>query len=169
MKDGLYYYEIGYGKIKREFENLMDKNLEIPVDYILFKEENHMYTVTHNMLAWNAERQLNISNKNKAKSSEKLSSGYRINRAADDAAGLAISEKMRQQIRGLKRGTSNVQDGISFCQTADGAMEEISSVLHRVKELAVQAANDTNEGFASQCTACNRRYSVTFTDGSDAC
>ncbi len=100
--------------------------------------------VAHNMLAAYGSRQLNITAKAKQKSTEKLSSGYRINRSADDAAGLSISEKMRRQIRGLGRGEQNSQDGISFCQVADGAMSEIQSMLHRMNELCVQAANGTN-------------------------
>jgi len=100
--------------------------------------------VAHNMLAAYGSRQLNITANSKQKSIEKLSSGYRINRSADDAAGLSISEKMRRQIRGLSRGEQNSQDGISFCQVADGAMSEIQSMLHRMNELCVQAANGTN-------------------------
>ena len=100
--------------------------------------------VQHNMTALNANRQLGITNTNMAKSTEKLSSGYRINRAADDAAGLSISEKMRGQIRGLKQASTNAQDGESLIQTAEGALSEIHSVLQRMRELTVQAANDTN-------------------------
>lgn len=100
--------------------------------------------VQHNMTALNANRQLGITNSNLAKSTEKLSSGYRVNRAADDAAGLSISEKMRGQIRGLEQASSNAQDGISLIQTAEGALNEIHSVLQRMRELTVQAANDTN-------------------------
>lgn len=92
----------------------------------------------------NANRQLNINNKKKAASSEKLSSGYRINRAADDAAGLSISEKMRYQIRGLNRASDNISDGISLIEVADGALQESHAILQRMNELAVQAANDTN-------------------------
>lgn len=80
---------------------------------------------------------------NKAKSTEKLSSGYRINRAADDAAGLSISEKMRRQIRGLSQGIDNTEDGISLCQVADGALAEVTEMLHRITELSVQSANGT--------------------------
>lgn len=98
--------------------------------------------ISHNILAMNANRQFNIINKNKAKSTEKLSSGYRINRASDDAAGLSISEKMRWQIRGLNQGVRNTQDGVSVCQVADGALGEVSAMLHRITELAVQSAND---------------------------
>ena len=100
--------------------------------------------VAHNLMAVNGSRQLNINAKNKAKSIEKLASGYGINRSSDDAAGLSISEKLRQQVRGLNRGQQNAQDGISFCQVADGAMSEIHSMLNRMQELCVQAANGTN-------------------------
>lgn len=99
--------------------------------------------VQHNMTALNANRQLGITNTNIARSTEKLSSGYRINRASDDAAGLSISEKMRGQIRGLKQASTNAQDGQSLIQTAEGAMNEIHSVLQRMRELTVQAKNDT--------------------------
>lgn len=99
--------------------------------------------VSHNMSAANAERQLNATTDNKQKSLEKLSSGYQINRSADDAAGLSISEKMRWQIRGLDKATFNVQDGISLIQTADGALNEVHDILQRMNELATQAANDT--------------------------
>lgn len=100
--------------------------------------------VQHNMTALNANRMLGINDSQISKSTEKLSSGYRINRAADDAAGLTISEKMRGQIRGLNRASDNAQDGISLIQTAEGALNEISSVLQRMRELTVQASNDTN-------------------------
>ena len=100
--------------------------------------------VQHNMAASNANRQLGISTNTLSKSTEKLSSGYRINRAADDAAGLSISEKMRSQIRGLNKASSNAQDGISLIQTAEGALNETHSILQRMNELATQAANDTN-------------------------
>lgn len=99
--------------------------------------------IRSNMIAAFANRQLNINEKSKARSTERLSSGYRVNRAADDAAGLSISEKMRAQIRGLNQGARNVQDGISFCNTAEGALQEVHAVLGRIKELSVQAANDT--------------------------
>ncbi len=102
--------------------------------------------VQHNLTAMNANRQLGITTGAQAKSSEKLSSGYRINRAGDDAAGLKISEKMRSQIRGLNKASSNAQDGISLIQTAEGALSESHSILQRMNELAVQGANDTNEG-----------------------
>jgi flagellin len=100
--------------------------------------------VQHNMQAANTNRQLGITTGAQAKSTEKLSSGYRINRAADDAAGLAISEKMRSQVRGLNRASTNAQDGISAVQTAEGALNEVHSILQRMNELATQAANDTN-------------------------
>ena len=100
--------------------------------------------VQHNMTAANANRQLGITTSAQAKSSEKLSSGYKINRAADDAAGLSISEKMRSQIRGLDKASSNAQDGVSAIQVAEGALNETHSILQRMNELATQAANDTN-------------------------
>ena len=100
--------------------------------------------VQHNMQAMNANRMLNITTGAQSKSTEKLSSGYRINRAADDAAGLTISEKMRSQIRGLNKASDNAQDGISLIQTAEGALNEAHSILQRMNELATQAANDTN-------------------------
>ncbi|MGN0348714.1 MAG: flagellin [Roseburia sp.] len=101
--------------------------------------------VQHNLTAMNANRQLGITKNLQAKSSEKLSSGYRINRAGDDAAGLKISEKMRSQIRGLNRASTNAQDGVSLIQTAEGALDEAHKILQRMNELAVQGANDTNE------------------------
>ena len=101
--------------------------------------------VQHNMTAANANRMLGVTTSAQAKSSEKLSSGYRINRAGDDAAGLKISEKMRSQIRGLDKASDNAQDGISLIQTAEGALSESHSILQRMNELAVQGANDTNE------------------------
>jgi flagellin len=94
----------------------------------------------------NSNRQLGITTSAQAKSAEKLSSGYRINRAGDDAAGLKISEKMRSQIRGLDKASSNAEDGVSLIQTAEGALNEAHSILQRMNELAVQGANDTNEG-----------------------
>ena len=100
--------------------------------------------VQHNMQAMNANRMLNITTGAQSKSTEKLSSGYRINRAADDAAGLTISEKMRKQIRGLDQASTNAQDGVSSVQTAEGALKEVHSRLQRMNELAVQAANGTN-------------------------
>lgn len=100
--------------------------------------------INHNISALNTYRQLTINNSAAAKNLEKLSSGFRINRAGDDAAGLAISEKMRGQIRGLNMASKNAQDGISLIQTAEGALAETHSILQRMRELAVQAANDTN-------------------------
>ena len=100
--------------------------------------------VQHNMQAVNANRMLNITTGAQGKSTEKLSSGYKINRAADDAAGLAISEKMRKQIRGLDRASTNAQDGVSAVQTAEGALGEVQDMLQRMNELAVQSANGTN-------------------------
>ena len=114
--------------------------------------------VQHNMTAANANRQLGITTSAQAKSSEKLSSGYRINRAGDDAAGLKISEKMRSQIRGLDKASSNAQDGISLIQTAEGALNESHSILQRMNELAVQGANDTNESI--DCDAINEELSA---------
>ena len=99
--------------------------------------------VQHNMSAMNANRMLGITNSSLAKSTEKLSSGYKINRAADDAAGLSISEKMRSQIRGLNKASDNAQDGISLIQTAEGALNESHSILQRMRELSVQASNGT--------------------------
>ncbi len=101
--------------------------------------------VQHNLTAMNANRQLGVITSGQSKSSEKLSSGYKINRAADDAAGLKISEKMRSQVRGLDRASTNAQDGVSLIQTAEGALNEAHSILQRMNELAVQGANDTNE------------------------
>ena len=107
--------------------------------------------VQHNLQAMNANRMLGITTKEASGSTEKLSSGYRINRAADDAAGLAISEKMRKQIRGLSQASSNAEDGISCVQTAEGALAEVHDMLQRMNELAVQAANGTN-------SATDRQY-----------
>ena len=100
--------------------------------------------VQHNLQAMNTNRMLGITTGNQAKSTEKLSSGFKINKAADDAAGLAISEKMRSQVRGLDRASMNAQDGISLVQTAEGALNEAHAILQRMNELATQAANDTN-------------------------
>ena len=100
--------------------------------------------VQHNITAMNSNRMLGLTTNSLAKSTEKLSSGYRINRAADDAAGLSISEKMRKQIRGLDQASTNAEDGISAVQTAEGALNEVHSMLQRMNELAVQAANGTN-------------------------
>ena len=100
--------------------------------------------VQHNLTAMNSNRMLGVTTNKQAKSTEKLSSGYKINRAADDAAGLSISEKMRKQIRGLTQASSNAQDGISAVQTAEGALNEVQDMLQRMNELAVKAANGTN-------------------------
>ena len=100
--------------------------------------------VQHNLTAMNSNRMLGITTGAQAKSSEKLASGYKINRAGDDAAGLSISEKMRYQIRGLNKASQNAQDGISAIQTAEGALNETHSILQRMNELATQASNDTN-------------------------
>ena len=107
--------------------------------------------VQHNLRAMNSQRMLGITMNRQSKSSEKLSSGYKINRAADDAAGLAISEKMRRQIRGLSQASLNAQDGISCVQTAEGALNEVHDMLKRANELCVKAANDTN-------TSLDRKY-----------
>ena len=100
--------------------------------------------VQHNLQAANANRMLGVTTGAQAKSTEKLSSGFRINRAADDAAGLTISEKMRKQIKGLTQASTNAQDGVSAVQTAEGALTEVHSMLQRMNELATQAANGTN-------------------------
>src|SRR5690625_4373254 len=100
--------------------------------------------INNNLMAMNAHRQLSVNQAGVQKSIEKLSSGLRINRAGDDAAGLSISEKMRGQIRGLEQASQNSQDGISLIQTAEGALNETHAILQRMRELAVQGANDTN-------------------------
>ena len=100
--------------------------------------------IQSNIVAMNNMTQLTRTNQNIKKSAERLSSGYRINRAADDAAGLAVSEKKRSQIRGLIRAAKNAEDGISFVQTADGAMSETANILHRMRELTIQSLNDVN-------------------------
>ncbi|HOB82072.1 MAG TPA: flagellin, partial [Peptococcaceae bacterium] len=100
--------------------------------------------INHNIAALNTYRQLSVNNNSSQKAIEKLSSGLRINRAGDDAAGLAISEKMRSQIRGLEMASRNAQDGISLIQTAEGALNETQAILQRMRELAVQAKNGTN-------------------------
>ena len=107
-------------------------------------KEDYIMVVQHNMQAMNANRMLNVTTSAQSKSTEKLSSGYRINRAADDAAGLTISEKMRKQIRGLDQASTNAEDGVSSVQTAEGALTEVHSMLQRMNELATQAANGTN-------------------------
>jgi len=99
--------------------------------------------IQHNIVAMNANRNLNVTTASQAKSTEKLSTGYKINRAADDAAGLSISEKMRRQVRGLTQASANAQDGISAVQTAEGALTEVHDMLQRMNELATKAANGT--------------------------
>ena len=111
--------------------------------------------VQHNLRAVNSNRMLGLTASSQSKSTEKLSSGYKINRAADDAAGLAISEKMRRQVRGLTQASANAQDGISAVQTAEGALNEVHDMLQRMNELAVKAANGTN--------STSDRVSTTFT------
>ena len=118
--------------------------------------------VQHNLTAMNANRQLGVTTSAQAKSSEKLSSGYKINRAADDAAGLTISEKMRSQIRGLNKASDNAQDGISLIQVAEGALNESHSILQRMNELATQAANDTNT--TSDRTAIQKEVNALTTE-----
>ena len=98
--------------------------------------------IQHNIQALNAHRQMGVNNTATSKNLEKLSSGYRINRAGDDAAGLAISEKMRSQIRGLEQATKNSQDGVSLIQTAEGALQETEEILQRMRELVVKAENE---------------------------
>jgi len=107
-------------------------------------KEEFIMIINHNLGAMNANRNMNINSGNASKSMEKLSSGLRINKAGDDAAGLAISEKMRGQIRGLDQASANAQDSISLIQTAEGALNETHSILQRMRELAVQSSNDTN-------------------------
>ena len=109
-----------------------------------YSRRKNIMVVQHNLTAANTNRQLGITTNGLQKSTEKLSSGYKINRAADDAAGLSISEKMRNQIRGLNKASDNAQDGISVVQTAEGALNEVHSMLQRMSELAVQASNGTN-------------------------
>ncbi len=113
--------------------------------------------INHNLNAMNAHRQMGINTGNNGKAIEKLSSGLRINRAGDDAAGLSISEKMRAQIKGLNQASRNAQDGISLIQTAEGALNETHSILQRMRELAVQSANDTNVG--EDRNALNQEFS----------
>jgi flagellin len=138
-----------------------------------FMEEKNM-VVQHNLRAMNSNRMLGVTCSQQSKSTEKLSSGYKINRAADDAAGLAISEKMRKQVRGLTKAVANAQDGISCVQTAEGALAEVHDMLQRMNELGVQSANgtnsDTDRGYLqSEVDALNAEISriagtVTFND-----
>ena len=111
--------------------------------HITISGRKYSMIINHNLPALNTHRNMGLNNTAASKNMEKLSSGLRINRAADDAAGLSISEKMRGQIRGLEQAQRNVQDGISFAQTAEGAMNEVSSMLTRMKELLVQSSNET--------------------------
>lgn len=118
-----------------------------------------MQVLAHNLVSQFTSRQLNVTTKNKKEDTERLSSGYRINRVSDDAAGLSISEKLRWQIRGLDKGKNNIQDGMSLIDTADGALEETHSILQRVRELTIQAYNDTNtqsdrEAIQSEIDSC---------------
>ena len=99
--------------------------------------------ISHNIMAMNADRMFKLTNKSQAKSTEKLSSGYKINRSADDAAGLAMSEKMRRQVRGLTQASANAMDGLSCVQTAEGALHEVHDMLQRMGELAVKGTNET--------------------------
>lgn len=108
------------------------------------EEMTDMMVVAHNLSAMYTQRQLGINTKKQMKSAEKLSSGYKINRSADNAAGLSISEKMRCQIRGLTQGVNNTEEGVSLCQVADGALAEVTDMIHRITELSVQSANGTN-------------------------
>lgn len=106
-------------------------------DFICRMRGISMTVITHNLAAMNTDRQLGIVSENKKKSAEKLSSGYKINRSADDAAGLQISEKMRKQVKGLNKASNNIQDGMSMIQTADGALAEVHDTLQRMNELAL--------------------------------
>jgi flagellin len=131
-------------EIKNKTSPGCQQNQSSGKDATLKIKEEKIMVVQHNMTAANTNRQLGIITDAQAKSSEKLASGYKINRAADDAAGLSISEKMRSTIRGLDKASTNAQDGISLVQTAEGALNETHSILQRMNELATQAANDTN-------------------------
>ncbi|MFN8619015.1 MAG: hypothetical protein U0837_18180 [Dehalococcoidia bacterium] len=125
-----------------------------------------MSSIVTNVAALNGNRNLNITNMKMGKVLEKLSSGYRINRAADDAAGLGISEKMRAQIKGNSQAIRNAQDGISMIQTAEGAMDEVHGILQRMRELGVQAANDTYDTAAPPPSALNLCSSARKSTGS---
>jgi len=125
-------------------------------------KEEYIMKINHNLPAMNTHRQLSINNDSVARSTEKLSSGLKINRAGDDAAGLAISEKMRGQIRGLDMASKNSQDGISMIQTAEGSLNEVHDILQRMRELAVQSASDTN--VAADRTALNQEFSQLTTE-----
>ena len=119
-------------------------NINRGTDATSFIQGGVSMKIMHNMQAMNSNRMLGVNTLAQAKSTERLSSGYRINRAADDAAGLTISEKMRAQIRGLAQASANAQDGISCVQTAEGALNEVEDMLQRMNELAVKSANGTN-------------------------
>jgi flagellin len=114
----------------------------------LTRKDIESMRINNNVMAFNANRNLAMSNTALGKSLEKLSSGYRINRAGDDAAGLVISQKLRAEVSGLRQATRNAQDGISFVQTGEGALGEVHNMLNRMRDLAVQAANDTNDAAA---------------------
>jgi flagellin len=113
------------------------------MDVTTYSRRNNIMVVQHNLTAMNANRNLGITTSAQAKQTEKLSSGYRINRAADDAAGLSISEKMRRQMRGLDQASTNAQDGVSLVQVAEGALNEVTDMLQRMNELTIKAANGT--------------------------
>ncbi len=130
---------------------------------------NGIMRINNNVMAFNASRNLSGTSMRIGKSLEKLSSGFRINRAADDAAGLVISQKLRAEIGGLKQATRNAQDGISMLQTAEGALNEVHNMLGRIRDLAVQAANDTNDAAArtaigAEITALNDEITRIGTD-----
>ena len=132
------------GNIPQQNQNIKRENNGLALKEEQKDMEVKNMVVQHNLTAMNSNRMLGITTGSQAKSTEKLSSGYKINRAADDAAGLAISEKMRKQMRGLTQASSNAQDGISAVQTAEGALTEVHDMLQRMNELAVKAANGTN-------------------------
>jgi flagellin len=135
--------------ICREFDRCESKERQVKTicrrEAVLKFKEEYIMVVQHNLRAINSNRQLGLTSAAQNKSTEKLSSGYKINRAADDAAGLAISEKMRRQVRGLTQASANAQDGVSCVQTAEGALNEVHDMLQRMNELAVKAANGTNQ------------------------
>lgn len=129
---------------KNEINPKVISDIHIYITFELLKPRRAVMRIQHNISALNTHRNLNFTNTNANKALEKLSSGYKINRAGDDAAGLAISEKMRGQIRGLNMASKNAQDSISLIQTAEGALNEVHAMIQRARELAVQSANDTN-------------------------
>jgi len=130
--------------LQKGFYQYNQSNERETLTKLWLNQGGYAMVIQHNMSAMNTSRQLGLTTGRFAKSSEKLSSGYKINRAADDAAGLSISEKMRKQIRGLAQAGENIEDGISLCQVADGALNETVNILQRMRELAVQSANGTN-------------------------